>query len=322
MSETLHRNKIILLGTIQALILMISGIAWVSTQPKATFPDPAQDSFVAAPATPTFLPETPTPSPTNTITPIEVTEVPLLPVISSTPTDIPLQAGPLIIGYSIAGRPLEIYRFGKGTIERLIVAGIHGGSEWNTVDLALELITYLQDHPQTVPDNITLYILPNINPDGYARAHGTEGRTNENGVDLNRNWPYLWQSTWDTSGCWSLLPVSAGAYPTSEPETLALLRFILHHEIDALISYHSAALGIFAGGVPDYTPSMRLAEAVAAVATYQYPPYDTGCSFTGNLTDWAAAQGIASLDIELSNHVDLDLEQNLKILHVFLNWNR
>jgi len=56
----------------------------------------------------------------------------------------------------------------------------------------------------------------------------------------------------------------------------------------ALISYHSAALGIFPGGKPDFPPSIRLAKAVSLVSDYPYPPINTGCDYTGNLTDWAA----------------------------------
>jgi hypothetical protein len=38
------------------------------------------------------------------------------------------------------------------------------------------------------------------------------------------------------------------------------------------------------------------------------------------LVDWASAQGIAAVDIELRNHSDTDLDINMKILNVFLDW--
>jgi hypothetical protein len=87
-----------------------------------------------------------------------------------------------------------------------------------------------------------------------------------------------------------------------------------------LINYHSAALGIFPGGQPPDAASISLAEAVAAVSDYPYPPVDTGCQFTGQLIDWASTRGIAAIDIELANHRDADLKVNLEILHVFLHW--
>jgi predicted deacylase len=227
---------------------------------------------------------------------------------------------PLIIGYSVLGRPLEVYGFGAGPTARLIVAGIHGGYEWNTVALADELIVYVHQHPDVVPTDKTLYIVRVLNPDGYARDRDVDGRVNANGVDLNRNWPAHWQADWPRSGCWIYRPVTGGTGPASEPETQALLRFMVEYEIDALISYHSAALGIFAGGQPATARSLSLAEAVAAVSDYPYPPIDTGCRYTGQLADWAAEQGVAAIDVELTNHRETDFEQNRLILETFLGW--
>jgi len=229
-------------------------------------------------------------------------------------------SGTLVIGYSVEGRPIEVVRFGEGSRARLIVAGIHGGSEANTTALAHELLAYMQAHPETVPDGLTLYILPELNPDGAARASGPQGRANARGVDLNRNWPAAWQPDWPRSGCWNLGPTTGGERPASEPETMSLIQFISASGVEALINYHSAALGIFAGGQPPETRSLRLAEALAAVSTYPFPPIDTGCVFTGQLIDWAANNGIAAVDIELHNHRDTDLEVNLAILSAFLAW--
>ncbi len=255
-------------------------------------------------ATPTYDPATPTtePSPTPSPTPRSRFE------------------GPFAIGTSVAGRPLEVYRFGNGPSQRLILAGIHGGYEWNTIALADELISYLRQNLEVVPPGVTLYILRAFNPDGAARSRSYEGRANENGVDLNRNWPFDWARTWPPAGCWSYLPINGGTGPASEPETRALLRFLLGEHIEALISYHSAALGIFPGGHPPHPGSLRLAEAIAEVTDYPYPPIETGCTYTGQLADWAAQNGIAAVDVELSTHYSLDLEQNLRVLQVFLNF--
>jgi hypothetical protein len=98
--------------------------------------------------------------------------------------------------------------------------------------------------------------------------------------------------------------------------------FIQQHKIDGLISYHSAALGIFPGGSPPDKFSVRLAEALSGVSDYSYPPLDTGCEYTGNLVDWASSKNIAAVDLELTNHRDTDFDQNLKVLKAFLNWKR
>jgi predicted deacylase len=237
-----------------------------------------------------------------------------------TETILALNQGPTTIGYSSAGRPLEVYRFGLGSNKRMIVAGMHGGYEWNTIALADQLITILRGRPDWIPDDMTLYILRSLNPDGENRAQGIHGRTTDNGVDLNRNWPALWQASWPIDGCWRYLPVTAGPYPASEPETRALMQFLLDQGVEALINYHSAALGIFPGGQPPDQASISLADTIAAVSDYPYPPIDTGCQFTGQLIDWASQHNIAALDIELTNHRDTDLRQNLEILTAFLEW--
>jgi len=227
---------------------------------------------------------------------------------------------PFTIGDTVEGRGLEMYKFGNGESSRLIVAGIHGGYEYNTTDLALALIQAIEENPELIPDTVTLYVLPSLNPDGLARSHGYSGRANANNVDLNRNWELHWSSTWNPDGCWHYLPISGGTAALSEPEVIALDQFINQHQPDAVISYHSAALGIFAGGSPELTLSDSLAEAIAAVAPYSYPPVQTNCEMTGQFIDSLAYRGIPAVDIELSNHKDIELEENLKILTVFLNW--
>lgn len=266
----------------------------------------------------TALPATAQPTPTTAPT------VTAAPTASPNPSPVPsattYASGPYLIGQSVAGRPLAVYRFGGGPSKRLIVAGIHGGYEWNTIALAHQLMSHLQVHPELVPAEVSLFLLPSFNPDGRARSLSYAGRANENGVDLNRNWPSQWQEEWPTTGCWNYLPIHGGSAPASEPEVAALMEFILENEIEAIISYHSAALGIFPGGQPPLPESVLLAETVAEVAPYPYPPIQAGCLYTGQFTDWAAQVGIPAIDVELTNHRDTDLEINLSVLESFLNW--
>jgi hypothetical protein len=139
-------------------------------------------------------------------------------------------------------------------------------------------------------------------------------------VDLNRNWDAFWVVDWPRDGCWNYRPISAGSGPFSEPETRALRDFLQAHHISALINYHSAALGIFAGGRPPETESVRLAKAISAVSDYAYPPMSTGCKYTGQFADWLAMNGTAAVDLELANHTDTDYEVNLKVLDVLMKW--
>lgn len=246
------------------------------------------------------------------------------PPVFETSTAFALQNGdaPDIIGFSLAARPIEVYTFGVGEREYLIVAGIHGGYEWNTIALANELIAYINDHPEVIPSDAKLHIIRNMNPDGEARAHGVDGRVNDNGVDLNRNFPTSnWAAEWDRDGCWIYRPTTGGLYGGSEPETRTVIKFIVSHDITALISYHSAALGVFPGGVPWTEDSKRLSKALAKATGYPYPPVDTGCVYTGTLADWAVEYGVgAAVDMELRDHRNTDFAQNLKALKVFLNF--
>ena len=265
-----------------------------------------------------------TPPPTSHFLPTLTPNPLYTPPVFETPTPFVLAFGPrpAIIGFSVAGRPIEVYTFGTGEQQYLIVAGIHGGYEGNTIALANELITYIIDHPDVIPGDVTLYIIRNMNPDGEARSDDVDGRVNDHGVDLNRNFPSdNWTADWDRDGCWIYRPTTGGEFGGSEPETRAVMSFIASHNIQALISYHSAALGVFPGGDPWEPASKRLAAALGRATGYSYPPLDTGCVYTGTLADWAVENGAgAAVDMELSTHKNTDFEKNLKALEVLLDF--
>lgn len=295
--------------------LLGGGIFYLNSQRASAANDPAGTPRAAPtqkiPPTIYFLP-TLTPNPHYTLPVFE----------TSTPFILDHGQQSNIIGLSHQGRPIDVYTFGSGEREYLIVAGIHGGYEGNTIGLANELIRHLVDHPEEIPEDATLYIIRNMNPDGEARASGVDGRVNDRGVDLNRNFPSRnWVVDWDRDGCWVWRPTTGGTYGGSEPETRAVMSFISTRDIEAIISYHSAALGIFPGGDPWEPASIRLAKELAKATGYPYPPLDTGCEYTGTLADWAVENGVgAAVDMELTNHRDTDFAQNLRALKVFLDF--
>ncbi len=298
--------------------IAIVGIGYVITHPTFASAQAAQPISTAA------LPNTFTPDPAALYLPTVTPNPKSTMIVVQTPTPFILSGGmrPQIIGYSVSGRPIEVYTFGNGEIQRMIVAGIHGGYEWNTIALADELITHIYENPEIIPSDVTLYILRNLNPDGDARDHGYDGRVNDHGVDLNRNFPTNWAAEWDRDGCWNYGPTTGGIGPGSEPETRALIGFLQSHRIKTLISYHSAALGVFPGGEPWDEESTDFARALAEVTDYSFPPLDTGCIFTGTLADYAVERGAVSVDMELSTHTKTDFERNLDALGILLNWGR
>ena len=297
----------------------LAGIALVlilywTLKPKS----PVQQSISNETVTNATASQFPTPYYLPTVTPNPLSTL----IIVESPTPFILAGGtrPAVIGTSVSGRPIEVFTFGNGEKQRMIVAGIHGGYEWNTIALADELISHIYAHPNLIPTDVTLYILRNLNPDGDARDHGIEGRVNDHGVDLNRNFPENWAEVWDRDGCWDYAPTTGGPAPVSEPETRALVSFLTLHKIEVLISYHSAALGIFPGGEPWEKDSVRFAQALDEVTSYPFPPLETGCEYTGTLADYAVSLGAAAVDMELTNHRDADFDMNLDVLDVLLNW--
>src|SRR5215211_3589372 len=150
----------------------ISDLPTASTEVSQSLPRLiALETNVPPQAAHTLVPLTPTSAPTATL---------LAATQSSPPTPLSLlhEQRPDVIGYSVEGRSLNVYTFGTGEHQRMIVADIHGGDEWNTLTLAHQLIQHLNQNPNTIPDDVTLYILPSLNPDGESRAHDKYGRLN------------------------------------------------------------------------------------------------------------------------------------------------
>lgn len=95
----------------------------------------------------------------------------------------------------------------------------------------------------------------NANPVGRAKVEGGEycTRTNENGVDLNRNYGFHWKAEHaddDESGVGSKqgVPVeafSSGSGAFSEPETRIVARLINQTKPDVFLDVHSGTKGLF-----------------------------------------------------------------------------
>ena len=246
------------------------------------------------------------------------TGFPEIPTTTPTLTPVPPVEGPWVFGRSFLGAPLYVYRVGDGPRARLLVGGIHGGYEGNTIELVQAFLDVLIDHPEMVPAPLTLYLIPCANPDGAAA--GTDrvyGRMNGNLVDLNRNWDYNWQPT-AAHGPWT---VSGGSAPFSEPESLALRDFILEREIEAVIFYHSAWAAIFPGSGVGAPQAEDLALLMVEHTGYRYAPTEIDWQPpTGNAVDWLTNNGIPAIDIELTNHTDIDWSVNWDALLAFLEW--
>ncbi len=236
----------------------------------------------------------------------------------------PKAAEPVVIGTSVQGRSIEATSYGTGNTHLFIVGGIHGGYEWNSVVLAYEMMDYLTAHPELVPTNLTVTIVPSANPDGVFKIVGTEGRFtsddvpvtgdqtlgrfNANNVDLNRNFDCKWKS----ESMWRGNVVSAGTEAFSEPEARAIRELVAQQDPVAVIFLHSQSNAVYASECTDgiLPETMALMNVYADAAGY--PAIDTFDSYdvTGDAEGWLASIGIPAITVELSTHNTIEWEKN------------
>jgi len=171
----------------------------------------------------------------------------------------------LPLGLTHEGRVVHAVRIsgaGSNKPAALLTGGQHA-REWISVMvpmfIAEELATgYGNDSRITqLLDNLEVYVVPTVNPDGLAYTNDPAGdrlwRKNRRpsmapcppwletpiGVDLNRNWPLDWNggSASTTEPCNDLY---VGPSPLSEPETSAVSNLIFSQpNIAAFIDYHN-----------------------------------------------------------------------------------
>lgn len=150
-------------------------------------------------------------------------------------------------------------------------------------------------------DNREFYFVPIVNPDGYEynrqTSPGGGGMYRKNrhgqGIDLNRNWGYMWG--YDDIGS-SPNPSDEtyrGASAFSEPETQAMRQFINSRHFSIAMNFHSAAgLLLYPWGyIDDFTDDEQLFEAIATEATRQNgytigTPWQTLYNTNGDSNDW------------------------------------
>ncbi len=239
------------------------------------------------------------------------------------------------IGTSVQGRAIDAYHFGTGDKEVLFVGGLHGGYSYNTSLLAYELISYLENNPNAVPDGVKVTVIPTVNPDGLYEITGKEGvfiksdvsgsdtarvaaRFNANEVDLNRNFNCLWEET----GTWQNKSVSGGSKPFSEPESAAVRDYIESNTPSAVVVYYAAAGGVYAsnckGGVLPET--LQLTNTYAQASGYPANEEFDFYEITGDMVNWLAAEKIPAISVLLTNREDTEWSKNKKGIEAVLKY--
>lgn len=238
-----------------------------------------------------------------------------------------------VLGKSVEGRNIDAYTYGKGSTHLVFVGGIHGGYEWNSVVLAYQVLDYLDAHAATIPKNLRVTVIPNLNPDGVFKIIGKEGRFgvndvstidstpgrfNANDVDLNRNF----DCNWKPEGTWRNKTVSAGTEAFSEPEAKALRDFALSEKPDAFVFWHSQANAVYASQCNDGILPKTLEIMNAYAQASKYPAVKTFDAYVvnGASEDWLASIGIPAITVELQTHETIEWERNIAGVQALLKY--
>lgn len=231
-----------------------------------------------------------------------------------------------VLGQSVEGRDINAITFGTGDTNLLFVGGIHGGYEWNSTLLAYEYIDYLKRNPGEVPEDLSITIVPTLNPDGLAKVIDTEGafsladipdpstrvaaaRFNANNVDLNRNFACKWAPT----STWRGEVVSAGTKAFSEPEAAALRDYVLESNPAAVVFWHSKANNVYASECEDgvLPETLTLMSTYAKPAGYGEVPVFDAYPITGDAEGWLASIGIPAVTVEFETGNSSEWKRNL-----------
>lgn len=141
----------------------------------------------------------------------------------------------------------------------VLIMGCHHSRELMSVEIPLLLAEHLLTHYGTSPevtrlvDGREMWFVPMVNPDGHVyvendhsgewwtwwRKNRRDNGDGTYGVDLNRNYGYMWG--YDDAGSSPLTSsqLYRGTAPFSEPETQAVRDFCIGRSFAAAISYHS-----------------------------------------------------------------------------------
>jgi protein MpaA len=185
-----------------------------------------------------------------------------------------------VIGTSVGGRPIRAWRLGEPGKRRVVlISTMHGNEPYTR-----QILTSLRDGRPI--RGIDLWVIPTYNPDGLAR----HSRRNAHGVDLNRNYPHDWV---DLDGNYE-----SGPRPASEPETRAVMRFLVRIDPQRLISFHQPL-----NGVDTDTKDVGFARRLARALRLPQTRLDCGGLCHGTMTGWfnARFRG-AALTVEYAAH--------------------
>jgi len=141
-----------------------------------------------------------------------------------------------VLGYTLQGRPIDMIKLGSGEKKVWIICRQHPGesmAEWWAQGFITSLLTANAESKEggvgspksaaKLLEGATVYIVPNMNPDGSINGHL---RTNAAGANLNREWCTGWYEGYDA--------------PTLKrsPEVHAVLKEMKSTGVDCFLDVH------------------------------------------------------------------------------------
>ena len=259
------------------------------------------------------------------------------------------------VGTSSEGRPIYAVALANdiehaGRRPTLLLNGAHHGDEPLSVEFVLDAVQYLLEAPaddvrvQRWLDRWVVWAVPLVNPDGNhyfleesrsgARKNGRDldhsGERDQNeGVDLNRNYPFLWGKLGERGS--HSRPASRyyrGPRASSEPEVRAMMALADREGFAASVSYHTGTVALLAPYTipkvvnPEPNEAWSVAEEIAHLMAEhpQQRPYKVVRNLypvDGTDQDWLRhAHGTLALLVEGALYTPLDMTERNAIVAV------
>ncbi len=187
------------------------------------------------------------------------------------------------------------------------ICGCHHGNEIMSVELPLLLAWHMVENYNSdqrikdLVDNRETWIIPMVNPDG--REVST--RYNANGVDLNRDYGYLWGGA------------GGSPSPFSQPETQAIREHALDNNFVLSLSYHTTAKYI--NYVWNYKGEPVADNAVVVYLSNMYGEYNDYVVVEGY--DWYQTRGDTN-DFSYGCRGDIDWTIETENSNIPYVWNK
>lgn len=219
------------------------------------------------------------------------------------------------------GRPLWYVKIsdnpGAAETERQVLyTALHHAREPNSMSQMIFYMWYLLENYNSDPeikhlvDNLELYFIPCINPDGYIynettnpdgfgfwRKNRRDNGDGTYGVDLNRNYGYFWGNDDNGSSPITGSQTYRGPEPFSEPETRAVRDFCMAHDFLFTLNYHTSGnLLIYPWAYSDAPADSAFVRYGQLFTRYNNYTYGTssetvGYAVNGSSDDWMLSDG-------------------------------